>query len=210
MPLRNRLLCAAVILLLFGILWSNKVQAVEPGNVSPAKTAQPPVFNEKDLFAYKQKGRSTLAGQTFLSSPSGKAITQAGAPVHLIPITPYTRYWFDHNVRTTSCATTEPPASSENVAAPRTPTDCPQEALTRLQMEKRLVPYLRTTRANPTGHFWFTKIPAGRYYLVSLIEEGSGAHKDEQLTGLAWLTIELDAGEKLTNLVVTDCKAGLC
>ena len=77
-------------------------------------------------------------------------------------------------------------------------------------MEKRLVPYLRTTRANPTGYFWFTKIPAGRYYLVSLIEEGSGPHKEEQLAGLAWLILELDAGEKLTNLVVTDCKTNLC
>ena len=210
MPLRNRLLCAAVILLLLGNLWSNQTWATEPGNTSSAKTAQPPSLNEKDLFPYKQKGRGTLAGQAFLGSPSGKAITQAGAPVHLVPITPYTRYWFDHNVRTTSCSTTETPASSESTAAPRTPTDCPHEALTRLQTEKRLVPYLRTTRANPTGHFWFTKIPAGRYYIVSLIEGESGAHKDEQLAGLAWLVIDLDAGEKVANLVVTDCKAGLC
>ena len=210
MPLRNRLQCAAVLLLLFGILWSDRVQATEPGNVSPAKTPQPPVFNEKDLFPYKPKGRSTLAGQAFLSSPSGKAITQAGAPVHLIPITPYTRYWFDHNVRTTSCATTEPLTSSETAATPRPPTDCPQEALTRLQTEKRLTPYLRTTRANPTGHFWFTKLPAGRYYIVSLIDEGVGPRQEERLVGLAWLAIELDAGEKLTNLVVTDCKTNLC
>ena len=77
-------------------------------------------------------------------------------------------------------------------------------------MEKRLVPNLRTTRANLTGHFWFTKIPAGRFYIVSLIEEGSGTHKEDQQAGLAWLTIELDAGEKLTNLVVTDCKTSLC
>ena len=211
MPLRNRLLCTAVIALLLASLWSYQTQATEPGNVPPAKTAQPPILNEKDFFPYKQKGRGTLAGQAFLSSPSGKAIMQAGAPVHLVPITPYTRYWFDHSVRTTPCSSTEPPASPESVTAtPRSPTDCPQEALTRLQMEKRLVPYLRTTRANPTGHFWFTKVPAGRYYIVSLIEEGSGAHKEEQLAGLAWLVIEIDAGEKLTNLVVTDCKASLC
>ena len=202
--------CAAVIALLLGSLWSNHAQAAEPGNASPAKTAQPPILNEKDLFAYKQKGRGTLTGQAFLVSPSGKAITQPGASVHLIPITPYTRYWFDHNVKTTSCSGTETPTSSETAATPRPPTDCPQEALTRLQTEKRLTPYLRTTRANPTGHFWFTKIPAGRYYLVSLIEEGSGSHKEEQLAGLAWLVIELDANEKVTNLVVTDCKASLC
>lgn len=211
MSLRNRLLCAAAIILLLGSLWPNQAWATEPGNVSPAKTSQPPILNEKDLFLYKQKGRSSLAGQAFLVSPSGKAITQAGAPVHLIPITPYTRYWFDHNIRATSCSATDTPVSPESAAAaPRSPTDCPQEALTRLQMEKRLSPYLRTTRANPTGHFWFTKIPAGRYYIVSLIEEGSGAHQDERLAGLVWLAIELDTGEKLTNLVVTDCKVGLC
>ena len=77
-------------------------------------------------------------------------------------------------------------------------------------MEKRLVPYRRTTRANPTGHFWFTKIPARRYYIISLIEEGSGPHKEEQQAGLAWLVLELDAVEKLTNLVATDCEASLC
>jgi len=211
MPLRNHLLCAAALVFLIGSLWSNQAWAIEPGNASPAKTAQPPILNEKDLFAYKQKGRGTLAGQAFLVSPSGKAITQAGAPVHLIPITPYTRHWFDRNVRTTPCTTTDLTTSSENVTTPpRTPTECPHEAITRLQTEKRLTPYLRTTRANPTGHFWFTKVPAGRYYLISLIEGGAGGHKDEQLTGLAWLTIELDAGEKLTNLVVTDCKTSLC
>jgi len=210
MPLRGQLLYAAVIVLLLGNLWSNQAQAIEPGTLSPAMTPPPPSLIEKDFFPYKQKGRGTLAGQTFLGSPSGKAITQAGAPVHLIPITPYTRHWFDHSVRTTSCSAIGTPASPENAAAPRTPTDCAREALTRLQMEKRLAPYLRTTKANPTGHFWFTKIPAGRYYIVSLIEEGSGNHQDERLGGLAWLPIDLDPGEKLTNLVVTDCKASLC
>jgi hypothetical protein len=181
------------------------------GNVSPAKTPQPPILNEKDLFPYKKKGRSSLAGQAFLVSPSGKAITQAGAAVHLIPITPYTRYWFDHNIRATSCSATDPPASPESVTAtPSSPPDCPQEALTRLQTEKRLSPYLRTTRANPTGHFWFTKVPAGRYYILSFIEEGSVSRQEERLSGLAWLILELDAGEKLTNLVVTYCKASLC
>ena len=83
----------------------------------------------------------------------------------------------------------------KHISDPRTQTDCPTEALTRLQMEKRLVPYRRTTRANPTGHFRFTKIPAGRYYTVSLIEEGPGPHKEEQQTGLGWLALDLDAGE---------------
>jgi hypothetical protein len=167
--------------LLLGNLWSNQAQAIEPGTLSPAMTPPPPSLIEKDFFLYKQKGRGTLARQAFLGSPSGKAITQASAPVHLIPITPYTRHWFDHSVRTTSYSAIGPPASPENAAAPRTPTGCAREALTRLQREKRWAPSLRTTRANPTGHFWFIKTPAGRYYIVSLIEEGSGNHQDERL-----------------------------
>jgi hypothetical protein len=95
------------------------------------------------------------------------------------------------------------------VSAPR-PADCAQEALAQLLAEKRLGLYLRTTRANPTGHFWFTKIPAGRYYVVSVIEGGAGSHQDERAAGMAWSTIDLDAGEKATNLVVTDCKRILC
>lgn len=214
MPLRSRLLCGTVIILpilLLGGLWPNQARSTEPGNTSPAKAPQPPGLNEKDFFPYKQKGRGTLAGQAFLGSPSGKAITQAGSVVHLIPITPYTRNWFDHTVRTTACPAAGSPASAESTGALRTVTDCAHEALDQLQRERRLAPYLRTTRANPTGHFWFTKVPAGRYYIVSLIEGGSGAHQqDEASAGLAWLVLDLEAGEKVSNLVVTDCKTNLC
>jgi hypothetical protein len=210
MPLRGRLLSGIVIIILLGGLWPNQARATEPSNTSPTKSPQSPSLNEKDFSPYKQKGRGTLAGQVFLGSPSGKAITQAGSMVYLIPITPYTRYWFDHTVRTAACSTAGSPASAESTTAPRTLTDCAHETLAQLQTERRLAPYLRTTRANPTGHFWFTKIPAGRYYIVSLIEGGSGAHQDEGFTGLAWLVLDLEAGEKVSNLVVTDCKTSLC
>jgi hypothetical protein len=210
MPLSGQLLCGIVITLLLGGLWHNQARADGPGNTSPATAPQPPSLNEKDLLPYKQKGRGTLAGQAFLGSPSGKAVTQAGALVHLIPITPYTRYWFDHTIKTTTCSATEGPASAEGSPTPRSPADCAHEALTRLRGEKRLAPYLRTTRANPTGHFWFTKIPAGRYYIVSLIEGERERTKDDQFAGLAWLGLELEAGEKASNLVVTDCKSSLC
>ena len=46
--------------------------------------------------------------------------------------------------------------------------------------------------------------------VVSLIEGGGGAHQDERAAGIAWLTIELEAGEKATNLVVTNCRSSLC
>jgi len=189
-------------MLLFWSLWSLPLQAIEPTQSNPLP------LNEKDLFPYKLKGRSSLTGQVFLSSPSGKAITQAGVPVHLIPITPYTRSWFNRRIRTSGCPAQNSPG--EQAVTPPAPADCAHDALAALLDEKRLTPYLRTTRANPTGHFWFTKLPAGRYYIVSVVEEGASAHQEERATGIAWLIVDLEAGEKATNLVVTDCKRSFC
>lgn len=200
----NRLWCGFALCFLIGSVWTPQGHTLEP------VTSSPPTLNEKELLAYKPKGRGTLAGQVFLGSPSGKAVTQAGVPVHLIPVTHYTRYWFDHNVRTTSCFSKDEAGPAESTTTSRPAADCAHDALAQLLTEKRLVPYLRTTRANPTGHFWFSKIPAGRYYMVSVIAGGTGSHQDDRAAGIAWLTIDLEPGEKATNLVVTDCKNGLC
>jgi hypothetical protein len=199
----HRIGCWFACCLLIGSLWPLQGQTIEP------IASGPPILNEKDLAGYKQKGRGILAGQVFLGSLSGKAITQAGVPVHLIPVSPYTRYWFDHNVRTTGCISNDDPTANDGLMS-RQQADCGRDGLAQLLTEKRLLPYLRTTRANPTGHFWFMKIPAGRYYLVSLIEGGGGVHQDERAAGIAWLTIELEAAEKATNLVVTNCRSSLC
>lgn len=198
----QRLSLGVAVLLLASNLCLSQGAAVESSQASP------PVFNEKEFVAYKQKGHGTLAGQVFLGASSGKAITQAGAPVHLIPTTKYTRYWFDHSVRTTACSSPSDPTASNASPTSHQPLNCAQETVRQLEMDKRILPYLRTTRANPTGHFWFTKIPAGRYYIVSVIEGSS--QKEDGPAGIAWLFVDLEAGEKATNLVVTDCKSTLC
>lgn len=196
--------CPFLLALLIGCLGPLQIHAAEPSR------ANPPALTEKELFTYKTKGRATLSGQAFLVSPSGKAIVQAGVPVHLIPVVPYTRHWFERHVRTTNCWSKDEAGSTEGSPASRQPADCARDALTQLLADKRLAPYLRATRANPTGHFWFTKIPAGRYYLLSLIEGVVGSHQDERAAEPAWLTIDLEAGEKATNLVVTNCTSNLC
>ena len=182
--------------------------------VAPAQAAAPPppnpsAFNEKELFAYKAKGHGSAAGQVFLRAVSGKAVTQAGASIVLIPISSYTRAWFDKQVRESTCSS-KGGTSSETHATQTSTVDCFRGVMDQLLTDKRLLPYLRVTRANPTGHFWFTKVPAGRYYVVSLLEGSGGAHQDERAVGIAWLTLELDADEKAINLVVTDCKSSLC
>ncbi|THJ21035.1 MAG: hypothetical protein CAF44_010060 [Nitrospira sp. CG24D] len=198
----QRLSLGVAVLLLASGLCLSQGAAVE------SSPASPPVFNEKEFVAYKQKGHGTLAGQVFLGASSGKAITQAGVPVHLIPVTKYTRYWFDHSARGTACSSPGDPPTANATPTSHQPLNCAQEALRQLDSDKRILPYLRTTRANPTGHFWFTKIPAGRYYIISVIEGSS--QKEDGPAGIAWLTVDLDAAEKATNLVVTDCKSTLC
>ena len=177
--------------------------------VEPSSSNSPPL-NEKELLPYKPKGRAAAAGQVFLSSPSGKAFTQAGVSIYLIPAVSSTRYWFDRNVRVNMCSSKRDLSPSENTAAAASATDCQHHVLAQLLSDKRLLPYLRTTRANPSGHFWFTKVPAGRYYIVSLLDGGNGPHKEEHSAGIAWLTIELEADEKAANLVLTDCKSNFC
>ncbi|MGZ8365641.1 MAG: hypothetical protein ACXW37_04770 [Nitrospira sp.] len=146
----------------------------------------------------------------FLRASSGKAVTQAGASLYLIPMASSTRYWFDKHVRENSCPSKSAASSPESPVPHGSPVECLREVMAHLLTDKKLIPYLRTTRANPTGHFWFTKVPAGRYYVVSLLEGSGGAHQDERAVGIAWLTIDLDVDEKATNLVVTDCKSVLC
>jgi hypothetical protein len=207
-PLLYGTLTSLLLVNSFGVV--ELATGADSGTSVSAPAPTPPSLNEKDLLPYKQKGHGTLTGQAFLSSPSGKAITQAGAPVHLIPVTAYTRYWFEHSVRTAQCPPVSDTSGTDTPPTTRTASDCARAAIERLQSDKRLLPAIRTTRANPTGHFWFSKIPAGRYYVVSLIEGGAGSHQDERAVGMAWLLLELEAGEKATNLVVTDCKGTLC
>lgn len=183
---------------------------VAPAHAVVSGSATPPMFNEKELFAYRSKGRGSAAGQVFLRTSSGKAVTQAGVSVYLIPTVPYTRAWFDKHVRVNSCPSKGGASSSETLSTQGSPVECLREVMAQLLTDKRLIPYLRTTRANPTGHFWFTKVPAGRYYVVSLLEGAGNAHQDERAVGIAWLTLDLDLDEKATNLVVTDCKSSFC
>ena len=200
----RQLRCWSICLLLIGSSYVAPAQAV----VTTA--SNPPTFNEKEFFAYRAKGRGSAAGQVFLRAASGKAVTQAGASIYLIPIASYTRSWFDKHVRDTSCPSKSGASTSEALTAHASPVECLRGALDQLLTDKRLIPYLRATRANPTGHFWFTKVPAGRYYVVSLLEGSGGAHQDERAVGMAWLTFELETDEKATNLVVTDCKSSFC
>lgn len=195
-------LLACFLLMSCSLVTSAQAAATPPPN--------PSAFNEKELFAYKAKGHGSAAGQVFLRAVSGKAVTQAGASIVLIPISSYTRAWFDKQVRESACPSKGGSSSAEASTAQSSVVECLRAVMDQLLTDKRLLPYLRVTRANPTGHFWFTKVPAGRYYVVSLLEGSGGAHQDERAVGIAWLTLELDADEKATNLVVTDCKSSLC
>lgn len=167
-------------------------------------------LNEKDLAPYKLKGRASIAGQAFWATDANKVFFQPGGLVVLLPVTRQTRDWFERTFKGDPCATPADLAGLEGKDASNLKPDCQHQAgqailaIQTLLADRRLTPYIRTTRTNPTGHFWFTKLPAGKYYVISPMR-GTGEHpKDQKLFDTAWALVKLDAGERMTNVVVTD------
>ena len=162
------------------------------------------VPNERDLGPYRQKGRASIAGQAFLATRLNKVVVQPGGVVLLLPVTRQTREWFERVVQRGPCAGEQDSGVPSGKEPPTTNTLCGREAVFALLADKGMTPYLRTTRTNPTGHFWLTKLPAGRYYIVSPIAGGSDHGRELKADSTAWTTVEIEWGEKLTNVVVTD------
>ncbi|MBA3752586.1 MAG: hypothetical protein H0X01_00195 [Nitrospira sp.] len=117
-------------------------------------------FNEKDFENYSAKGQSSITGVAFGRTGGGEIV--CSYHVYLFPHIEYTAQWIQQVV--------------EN-HGPVVPTD------------KRLEPYTRTTRTDPTCNFWFYHLPAGRYFLTGVIGYKSGGSK--RIYGF----VELEKGE---------------
>lgn len=167
------------------------------GAASSAENEEPMSLDfrvdEKELAPYKKKGTASIAGQAFLPTRGGEARYSPGGLVMLIPATPLVTAWFQKvaSDRLSCRQALDQPAES-------------QEAVCRSYLEKflvpndeRMTPYVRVSRMDPTGHFWFTKLPPGRYYLTSLIiwSQVNG--------GVATGYVEIEAGERASNVIVS-------
>jgi hypothetical protein len=78
----------------------------------------------------------------------------------------------------------------------------PQRIFDLVVNDRRLFPYLRFTRTSPMGHFWFTKVPPGRYFIATVITWEVGFNIPV-LGGLAWAVVEVEPGEQVANVMVT-------
>lgn len=160
-------------------------------------------LNEGDLGPYRLKGRASITGQAFLVTHLNKVFIQPGGVVVLLPVTRQTREWFERVVQHGACpsgqeAGGQPGKSAVSILA------CGREAVITLLNDKSLAAYIRITRTNPSGHFWFSKLPAGRYFVISPITGGNDHGREPKGTGVAWTRVEVEWGERVTNVVVTD------
>src|SRR5436309_10636531 len=154
------------ILLGYGDVRSSENIPVSSPNSRPSSISAQ--FDEKEFEPYnnKNKGTASIAGQAFLVTRSKEAKFEPGGSVLLIPVTSHTEGWFEEYVlRQGSCTALKGERSPEK-----------EHGLCRKQMleyarprDKRLDSYLRSTRANPTGHFWFSRLPPGQYFITAPI-----------------------------------------
>jgi len=162
------------------------------------------VLNEGELSPYRLKGRASIAGQAFLVTHLNKIFIQPGGVVVLLPVTRQTREWFEQAVQRGPCPSEPDPGGSPGKGLTAPMPACGREAVLAMLGDKSLAAYVRTTRTNPSGHFWFTKLPAGRYFIISPIAGGIDHGKEPKGHGVAWTRIDVEWGERVTNVVVTD------
>lgn len=158
------------VLVLFFLSPSNLPATDEPPRAEAPQLSSPTIevpFNEKELKTYGVKGQSSITGVAFGRTMGGEII--CSNLVYLLPDTDYTAHWVKQSVENNG---------------PIKPSD------------KRLEPYTRTTRTDPTCNFWFYHLPAGSYILTGVIKYKSDGPK------IIYGFVELEKSEH-QNVVVT-------
>lgn len=143
----------------------------EPPRAEVPQPSSPTIevpFNEKELQIYGVKGQASITGVAFGRTVGGEIVCSDF--VHLFPDIEYTAQWMKRSLEHNG---------------PVTPTD------------KRLEPYTRTTRTDPTCNFWFYHLPAGSYFLTGVVRYKSGGPK------MIYGFVELEKGEH-QHVIVAD------
>ncbi len=141
------------------------------GGQKPYQLTAP--FEESPFIAYAQPGTGVIEGQAFVKLPDGKVVYAAGNEVGLLPVTDYTREWFEAGVLPNR---------------PVTPFD------------PRIGKYFRHTRADAEGRFAFPDLPEGQYYVAVDIPWTDALGK--QYIATAYADVTLPAGKQL-HVIVT-------
>lgn len=178
----------------------------------PSAPSLPPLsiqapFNEQEFAPYerkKKKGTASISGQAFMVTEGKDVKYQPGETVALVPETSYTREWFEKYVQKQGLCSFA--RSTDYKALSKDQIDCeiPQHYFWVFLGDKRLVPYVRITRTNPTGHFWFNKVLPGRYFIATVITWEARLELELPVAGgLAWAFVEVEPGEQVANVMVS-------
>jgi len=111
-----------------------------PQQVKPTITRIP--FPLQEYKQLKSEGTSTLKGQAFLRTRGGDVKVAAGSEVLLNPVTSYSDQWYEESYLKLN---------------PMTPVD------------QQLWQYVKKKIADASGRFTFTNVPAGSYYVTTIV-----------------------------------------
>jgi hypothetical protein len=137
------------------------------GCVSTSKANRYETPLDLEPFApYAQEGTASIRGQAYLESPTGEVKYAVRDEIVLVPVTDYTREWFDRGV-----------VQGENVPP----------------LDPRVGPYFRLSETTGEGKFAFLDLPAGSYYVVTDINWES--QQGQVVGGTAYAEVTVAAGE---------------
>ncbi len=133
-------------------------------------------FDDASYAQYKNQGTATLSGQAFLKTRGGDVKFAAGSVVTLDPVTEYSREWFEKAGKTWSRRNEMPPNG-------------------------RFAEFRKKTVADASGHFKFSQLSAGSYYVRTECTWHTGSsnymvpNADIQ-GGLIFLEVNIAEGEQ--------------
>lgn len=131
--------------------------------VSPRVHSYKTPFDETQFRPYVGEGTAGLSGQAFVTEKDGKTVYAAGNEVILIPVTDYTREWYQVGV-----------VGGKVVD----------------RFDSQIGKYLRFTRADAAGKFEFRNAPAGQHYVATDMSWMDPAHGIQHATACATVFLE--------------------
>jgi hypothetical protein len=148
-------------------------------------------FSEDGLAPYRGKGTASISGSAFLVREESDTLHEEGALVLLVPVSEYTKEWFDKFViQDGECRNQETSTERTFIIYFFPPDRCTLAYA--IALDNRIMPYIRNTKTDAAGRFALVNLPPGEYFIAVRI--GSA---------LAHSRVRLSNDQQLTNIEVS-------